>query len=92
MAEVFLCEKGQLTDPAKHDLRKAGIVVAEVADISKARFIRASEVVAADDMLWAAMSALQNQEYGHGEKQREALARNLIAIVDRDFKRRYSDG
>lgn len=86
MAEVFLCEKGQLTDPAKHDLRKAGIVVAEVADITKARFIRASETVSGDDMLWAALAALQDNGYGSGEKQREALARNLFKVVHKGFK------
>jgi hypothetical protein len=82
MAEVFLCEKGQLTDPAKHDLRKAGIVVAEVNDVTRCQFIRASEVVTGDDMVWACLQALNRQDYGNGSGQREQLARNLLAIVD----------
>jgi hypothetical protein len=84
MAEVFLCETGQLTQPSKVALRKAGIVVAEVADINKALLIRLSEIVGADDMLWAALDALNSDAGGYGDganKQREKLAANLLAVL-----------
>lgn len=84
MAEVFLCERGQLNDVAKRDLRRAGIVVAEVADLARCQFVRASEVVSPDDLLWAALDALSLQASysSDGSKQREQLAKNLLAVVN----------
>ena len=90
MAEVFLVEKGQLTNASKTALRKAGVVVAEVDDITKAQFIRSSEIVGADDMLWAVLDAVNVVGgYGNvGSDQREKLAMNLLTIVNEQRKPR----
>lgn len=84
MADVFMCERGQLDDRSKRDLRKAGIVVVEVDDPTKCQFTRASELVSGDDMLYAAMKALQHEgdSYNKGNDQREQLAWQLIKLVD----------
>lgn len=84
MAEVFICPKGAITQPSKVALRKAGIVVVEADDPDRCTFIRASEVLSADDMLWAALSALNVKDgFGSdGKAQREALAKRLFQIVD----------
>lgn len=85
MAEVFVCEKGSLTGPSKSQLRKAGVVVAEVDDITKCQFVRSSEVISHDDMLWAALEALRFEGKSYGDKgipQRERLAVNLFKIAD----------
>lgn len=84
MSDVFLCETGVLTNASKRDLRKAGVVVVEVTDPSKCQFIRATETVSADDMLWAAMDALRRDFDGYGnkgDKQREQLAHNLYHLI-----------
>ena len=88
MSEVFLCESGQLDDRSKRDLRKAGIVVVEVADPGKCQFIRSTEVIGQDDMLWATLDALNHVggSYNKGEDQREQLARNLLTVVDASRK------
>lgn len=86
MAEVFMAVRGQLNERGKSDLRKAGIVVVEVDDLTQAQFIRSSEMVNGDDMLKAAMNALRHTptEYGKstGASQRNKLAWNLINLVD----------
>lgn len=87
MSEVFLCEKGQLDERSKRDLRKAGIVVAEVEDLARAAFIRASEVVSADDMLWACLDALRVDTGNYGRDQRERLVHNLFRVVVEDRKK-----
>lgn len=83
MAEVFMCTRGQLDDRSKRDLRKVGVVVVEVEDPSQCQFIRSTETVSADDMLWAALDALRvNNGYNDsGKVQREQLAQNLFALV-----------
>jgi len=84
MSEVFLCKTGQLSVRSRLDLRKAGIVVVEVNDPTTCQFIRSTETIGADDMLWACLDALNHtpKEYGKGgELQREKLARNLLHIV-----------
>src|SRR5207302_9613404 len=58
MSEVFLVETGQLTPQSRRELKTAGIVVAEVAGITRCQFLRASEIISADDMLWAVLDAL----------------------------------
>jgi hypothetical protein len=88
MSEVFLCPTGQLSNVAKHDLRKAGIVVVEVEDPSRCQFIRSTEVISGDDMLWAAFKALNSQDTTGAKAQREALARNLVKIVDAAYAKR----
>jgi hypothetical protein len=87
MSEVFMAERGQLDDRSKRELRKAGVVVVEVEDLAKATFLRSSEVISGDDMLWAAMNALKKREkeaYGasDGHTQRLRLAANLIGLVE----------
>lgn len=91
MSEVFLCKTGQLGQTARRDLRKAGVVVVEVEDPAACQFIRSTEVVSADDMLWAALDALSargqyskngglNTSADH-ETKMDRLARNLLHIV-----------
>lgn len=83
MSEVFLCKRGQLNAVGKHDLRKAGVVVVEVDDLSACQFIRSGETVSGDDMLWAAVDALERNfgSYDKGEKHREQFAYNVTALV-----------
>lgn len=83
MAEVFLAAKGQLTPQSRRELRKAGVVVVEVDDPSQCQFVRATETVSADDMLWAAMDALRHgDQYGNkGVMQREQFAINVWNLV-----------
>jgi|HubBroStandDraft_6_1064221.scaffolds.fasta_scaffold00861_15 hypothetical protein len=83
MAEVFLCQSGQLTAASRREMKHAGIVVVEVADPAACQFIRATEVVSADDMLWAAIDALKvvGDHNNKGTEQRERLAVNLWKIV-----------
>lgn len=80
MSEVFVCEKGQLTSVSKHDLRKAGVVVVEVDDPSKCQFVKSGEVMAANDMLWAALDAVSHDD-SYGNKAQKALSRNLLQIA-----------
>ena len=87
MSEVFICEKGQLTQPSKKQLRDAGILVAEVTDITRVQFVRASEIIGADDMLWAALQALSVKSGSYGRDQREQLARNLLTVVEANRKK-----
>ena len=84
MSEVFLCRKGQLNLVGKHDLRAAGIVVVEVEDPAACQFIRSTETVGGDEMLWAAMDALKRTfgTYDKGEKQREQFALNIVNLVE----------
>jgi hypothetical protein len=90
MSEVFIAETGQLTPRSIRDLRKAGIVVVEVADATKASFVRASEIVSADDMLWAALDAIGRDD-SWGNKARAALSSNLLkVVVEARQKRRES--
>jgi hypothetical protein len=91
MAEVFLCESGQLTVATRRELKRAGIVVAEVADPSKCQFIRAGEVISGDDLLWAAMEALRHREYGDtgkGDWQRTRFADNIASVIMAEHDRR----
>lgn len=84
MSEVFLCKTGQLNQTAKHDLRQAGIVVVEVEDPSACQFIKSSDRVSGDDMLWAAMDALKRDfgTYDKGQKHREQFAVNIASLVE----------
>jgi methionine synthase II (cobalamin-independent) len=83
VTDVFLCKAGQLSPTSKRDLRKAGVVVVEVDDPSACQFIRSTETVSGDDMLWAAMDALKSSfgSYEKGEKQREQFALNIAKVV-----------
>jgi hypothetical protein len=81
MSEIFLCPRGQLDDRTRRELRKVGVVPVEVDDPSQCQFLRASEIVSADDMLWAVLDALSIGKYGEAGKQREQLSRNLLSIV-----------
>jgi hypothetical protein len=89
MAEVFLCQTGQLSAASRRELKRAGIVVVEVEDPAKCQFIRATEMVSGDEMLWAACDALRatyKDEYsreGSGStKHREHFAVRLLELVD----------
>lgn len=78
-----MCEKGQLDNRSKRNLRAAGVVVVEVDDPAKCQFIRSTETIGADDLLWACLDALKFKDsYGNaGTSQRERLAANLFRIV-----------
>lgn len=80
---VFLCQVGELTAQSRRDLRKAGIVVAEVQSLANCQFIKPSEAVSSGDLFWAVLDALNLKgAYGStGEKQREKLAENLLGVV-----------
>lgn len=80
MAEVFLCQTGQLTPTSRRDLKKAGVVVVEVEDPNACQFIKSSEVISHDDMLWACVDAL-NVEHSYSGKNHERLAKNLLRII-----------
>lgn len=84
MAEVFLCPKDQLTEQARTDLREAGIVVVEVDDPSRCKFIRSTETVSTSDMVWAALTALNHKggNYNRGEEQREQFTINLLTVLN----------
>ena len=88
VTEVFLCEAGQLNDESRRALREAGIVVVEVADPSRCRFMRSGETVSSTDMLWAAMNALGREfdTYNKGAKQREQFALNVVHLVEAAYK------
>jgi len=81
MAEIFLCPKGQLDARARRDLRTAGVVVVEVEDPARCQLIRASEILTADDMLWAALDALCSGE-SYASSQREKLVANLLRLMN----------
>lgn len=83
MAEVLLVPPGAIKAADRKALRDAGVVVVETDDPAKCQFIRASETVSSDDMLWAAMDALR-RDFGYGNKgaqQREQLALNLWRLI-----------
>lgn len=83
MTDVFLCKTGALTAASRRELRKAGVVVVEVEDPTQCSFIRASDVLSGDDMLWAAMDALRRTfGYDKGKEQREQFALNIWDLVD----------
>lgn len=89
MAEVFLCEAGQLNDESRQALREAGIVVVEAVDPSRCRFIRSGETVTSTGMLWAAVDALKrNPDQYHEEtskRHREQFARNVMGLIEQAY-------
>ena len=91
MAEVFLCQTGQLTPASRRELKRAGVVVVEVDDPAACQFIRSAETISHEDMLWAAISALRHvgDAYNRGIAQREQLAVNLWKIVDAAHQARH---
>ena len=89
MAEVFLCRTGQLAPASRRELKRAGVVVVEVEDMAACQFIRATETIPADDMLWAACDALKRTyDEGYNAKgsasraHREKFALNLFELID----------
>ncbi len=93
MSEVFLCAKGQLDARSRRDLRAASVVVVEVENPERCQFIRATETISADDMLWAVLDAINVKgNYGStGEGQRERLAMNLLRVVNDARKGKTDD-
>jgi len=83
VSEIFVAEVGQLTNPSKTALRRAGVAVVEVGDITKCQFMRASEVISGNDLSWAALAAL-NHDGGYGNTggvQRRQFVENVAAVV-----------
>lgn len=100
MAEIFLCATGQLTNAARRDLRRAGVIVVEVEDPSTCQFIRATETISADDMVWAAVDALRRNFGGYDggktgsdtdHKHREQFTVNLFTLIDAARAKRRKD-
>lgn len=84
MAEIFICERGQLDTATKRALKKVGVVAVEVDDVAKCQFVKAGEIVSYDDMVWALLDALNHSSdtfSSSGVKQREQLTKNLLKIV-----------
>lgn len=88
MAEVFLCQTGQLTAASRRELKRAGVVVVEVEDPSRCSFIRSSETVSGGDMLWAAVDALRmTTNYTDVDKaHRNRFAMNVFELVEQAWK------
>jgi hypothetical protein len=87
MADVFLCQTGQLTAASRRELKRAGVVVVEVEDPSKCQFIRATETVSGDDMLTAALRAMSRNYENDGSSRiaqavRSQFTLNLLAFVE----------
>lgn len=82
MAEIFVCPFGSIDKASKSALRKAGVVVVETREPERCKFIRANQTLSADDMTWAALSALQFQTGDSAVRQREEFARLVFQIVD----------
>jgi hypothetical protein len=85
MAEVFICPKGAIALKSIKALSAAGIIVVEADEPERCQFIRSTEVVSADDMLWAALGALNHAPNGYGSDgsaQRQRLAKLLFDLVD----------
>ena len=84
MAEVFICKKGTVDARGIRDLRNAGVIVVQAETPERCTFIRSSEVVSSDDMLWAALAALKakGQYSDLGVLQRETFALRLFDLVN----------
>lgn len=90
VSEVFLCATGQLSNRSRSELRKAGVIVVEVDDPSQCQFIRATELISGDDMLWAALDALKRtfDSYSSGKGQREQFTINMFELVSAARRKR----
>ena len=83
MADIFVCPPGTLKDRDKRALRAAGVIPIETERGDLCRFLRACESVSADDMLWAAVDAL-NKVGGKdsiGGFQRREFAANVLKVI-----------
>lgn len=83
MAEVFIAPTGALSKRSISDLRKAGVVVVETDRPDLCKFIRSTEVVSENDMLYAALKAL-NTTGGYGEDgklQRETFTAEVFRCL-----------
>ena len=90
MAEIFLCQAGQLTAASRRELKRAGVVVVEVEDPAACQFVRSSETISHDDLLWAALEALRHREYGStgkGDWQRSRFTDNVGEVIMAEHER-----
>ena len=83
MAEIFVAEIGQLTVGSKRQLRKAGVAVVEVKNLTRCQFVRAATVLSGDELLWASIAALNvNGGYREeGQLQRNKFVENLAKMM-----------
>lgn len=83
MSKVFVAEVGQLTNRSKTELRRAGVAVVEVNDLTKCQFVQATSIVTGNGLLWASIAALaHNGGWGkEGTTQRDQFVANLAKIV-----------
>jgi len=82
-AAVLFCKPGSVRPSDKAALRKAGVVVVEVADPADVRFVRAEGVLGAQelphgDLLAAAARAVLESTYAP-DKFGKAVAQALVA-------------
>lgn len=82
MAEVFICPTGAVSARSVRELRKAGVVVVETTEPERCQFIRASELVSGNDMLWTAMQALNVEEGSGAGLQRRRFVSTMCELVN----------
>lgn len=90
MAEVLICPKGSITPQSVKALAKAGVVVVQSDSPERCKFIRAGESISSNDMLWAAMKALQSSTYSGADTQRQAFTKIFWELVNEQYERRRS--
>lgn len=81
MAEVFLCPTGALTRQTVKALRKAGVVVVEAEQPERCQFLRSSEILGSNDLLWAALKALQFQT-PYSDRMSAEFTRIMFELID----------
>jgi hypothetical protein len=81
MAEIFMAETGQLKPMFRRALRDAGVVVVEVPDLTKCKLVQSTSPVPADDLLWAAVDALDRIG---GHQAARAFVTNVAGLMRRN--------
>lgn len=83
--EIFLCPVGAVNAATKKTLRGHGILVVESAEPERCSFLRATEVLTSNDLLWAALASMQGQpgDYdSHFEKVRSRFAVRVFSLIE----------
>lgn len=88
MSEVLICPIGSISKKASRALERAGVIVVESDAPERVQFIRSSEVISGDDLMWAALAALNKRfPYGDSTKNREEFV-NLMFLLHDDARRK----
>ncbi len=77
---IFITERGNVSPKYLKDLRDAGIIVVAAKDVKKARFVRPEYEVPANDLLAAAVAAIEADPY---DSSRQGFARNVAKMFMR---------